>query len=224
MVRDEHHGNPLFAAQARHGLDDLAPAGRVEHRGRLVEHDALRLHGDHARDGDALLLSARKQVRRVHAKFIHPHLFERRVHPPADLLRRHAEILRREGYVVLDDVGDDLVVGVLKHHAHRAAHPEKLLLVGSVDPVYQHPALRGQQNCVQVLGERRFAGAVVAEHRHKRAGPDLQIQVLQRRLRLAGVGIAQMFDFDNRFHVVSFSISISFPSASPPKTETSFRF
>ena len=65
-------------------------------------------------DGDALLLPAGEQMRCVAAVFIHADLPQRVIHPLADLRRGDAEVLRREGDVLLHDVGYDLVIRVLK--------------------------------------------------------------------------------------------------------------
>lgn len=86
MVCDEHDRDALLTAELCRRVDHLAPSGRVEHGRRLVEHDALGLHGDDARDGDALLLSAGEQVRRVQAEVIHADLPEGCIHARADLL------------------------------------------------------------------------------------------------------------------------------------------
>ena len=193
MVRDEHDRDALLAAELRGRVDDLAPAGRIEHGRRLVEHDALGLHGDDTRDGHALLLPAGEQVRRVQAKIIHADLLERGIHPRAYFLRRDAEVLGREGHVVLDDVGDDLVIGILKDHAHRGAHGQEIVLVGRVHAVDVHLAAGRQQDGVEVLGERALAGAVVPQHGHERAARDLEREVAERGPLLAGVGKGQMF-------------------------------
>ena len=174
MVCDEHDRDALLTAELCRRVDHLAPSGRVEHGRRLVEHDALGLHGDDARDGDALLLPAGEQVRRVQTKIIHTDLPEGRVHARADLLRRHAEVLGCEGHIVLDDVCDDLVIGVLKDHAHRGAHGQKVIFVRRVHAVNIHLAAGRQQDGVEVLGERALAGAVVPEDGHERAARDLE--------------------------------------------------
>ena len=193
MMRNEHDRDALLAAEFGGRVNDLAPAGRVEHGRRLVEHDALGLHGDDARDGDALLLPAGEQVRRVQAKVIHTDLPEGGIHPRAYFLRRDAEVLGREGHVVLDDVGDDLVIGILKDHAHRGAHGQEILFVRRVHAVDIHLAAGRQQDGVEVLGERALAGAVVPQHGHERAARDLEREVAERGLRLAGVGKGQVF-------------------------------
>ena len=89
----------------------------------------LRPHGQHAGYGHALLLAAGEQVRRVQAVLVHAHGLERLVHAAAYLAALHAQVLRREGDVVLHDVGDYLVVRVLEDQADRAAHVQEPVLV-----------------------------------------------------------------------------------------------
>src|SRR4051794_22594966 len=62
LVRDEDHGH-AFAGHGLEYLEDLAGELRIERRGDLVEKHELRLHGERARDRDALLLPARELVR-----------------------------------------------------------------------------------------------------------------------------------------------------------------
>ena len=56
---------PLLPVQLVNGGQHLLPADGVQHGGGLVQHDALRLHGDDAGDGDPLLLTAGEQMGRV---------------------------------------------------------------------------------------------------------------------------------------------------------------
>ena len=86
MVRDQDHGDALFTVEPLDGIEHLAAALRVKHGSRLVEHDALRLHGQHACDGHTLLLSAGEQLRRIGPVFVHADGTERIIDAPADLL------------------------------------------------------------------------------------------------------------------------------------------
>ena len=124
-------------------------------------------------------------------EFIHADGLERRVDALADLLRRHAEVFRREGDVLLDDVGDDLVVRVLEHHADAAAHVEDARLIGGVDPVDEHLPLVREQDRVHVLGKRGLAGAVVPQHRHE--APLLDAQVDPAEDLPPVLGVAEMY-------------------------------
>ena len=208
MVRDQDHGDALFTVEPLDGIEHLAAALRVKHGSRLVEHDALRLHGQHACDGHTLLLSAGEQLRRIGPVFVHADGAERIVDAPADLLRRDAEVFGREGYILLDHVRDDLVVGVLKDHADVLPDGEQLFLVLRVHAVDVHAAAGGQQDGVEVLGQRGFAAAVVAEDGHEAPLPDRQVQPVKDDMCFSAVlrvvGVAQAADFDRCGHGLSF--------------------
>ena len=141
----------------------------IEHGGRLIEYDAARPHGDDSRDGHALLLPAGEQVRRVQTVVIHPDELQCLVHASADFLRGNAEVLRRKGNILFYDVGDHLIIGILEHHADRAADVDQKRLVGRVHAEYLHTAALRQEDRVKMLCQRGFAAAVVAEDGDKAA-------------------------------------------------------
>ena len=101
---------------------------------------AARPHGDDSRNGHALLLPAGEQVRRVQTVVIHPDELQCLVHASADFLRGNAEVLRRKGNILFYDVGDHLIIGILEHHADRAADVDQKRLVGRVHAVDVHLA------------------------------------------------------------------------------------
>ncbi len=59
---DRHAG---LMVQSLDSIEHLAPSLRVEHGGRLVKHDALRLHSKNARDSHTLLLAAGQKLRGI---------------------------------------------------------------------------------------------------------------------------------------------------------------
>ena len=195
---DEHHGDPLFPVEPLNGVYDLLPPHRVQHGGGLIQHDALRAHGQHARDGHPLLLPAGQKMGGVAGVFAHAHGGQGLVHPLPDLGGGHAQILRAEGHVLLHHAGDNLVIRVLEHHAHPAADVQQELLVAGVHAVHVHLARCGQENGVEVLGQGGFPRPVVAQHRHKLPRPDGQGDPVQHRggdALLGGVAEGEVFGF-----------------------------
>ena len=75
-------------------------------------------------------------------ELVHIHLLERIVHAAAYLLRLDAEIFRCESNIILNDVCDDLVIGILKNHADGTADIKEPVLVGGSYSVNKHLALR----------------------------------------------------------------------------------
>ena len=57
------------------------------------------------------------------------------VHPLTDLSRLNTEVFRCKGHIVLNNVCDYLIIGVLEHHAYGAAHLEQIVLIGGVNAV-----------------------------------------------------------------------------------------
>ena len=207
MVGDKDDGDAEFAVELTDNVHDLAAALRVEHGGRLIEHNAARHHGDNARDGDALLLSAGQTVRRLRAVFVHTDGMERIVHALADLCGRHAHVLQRKCYILLDHSGDQLVVRVLEHHRNGLADLVGVVFVAGVHHVNVAHAAGRQTDGVEAACECRFARAVVAEHRDELAAPDGQVYALEHRhgeLSVFGrVGVLQVFGFDDLTHLFS---------------------
>ena len=188
--------------QTGDGVDDLPASLGIQHGGGLVQGQDLGLHGQDPGDGHPLLLAAGEQMRRVHAEIIHAHLLESGVHPLADLLRGDAQILRREGHVVLHHVGDDLVVRILENHAHGAADVQELVLIGGVHVPDPDLAGGGQEDGVHVLEQGGFSGAVVAQDGHKASLGDLQIHAAEDLPLPLGVGEVYVFKTNDRFHMI----------------------
>ena len=127
LVGDDDHRILLFG-EALHDAEDLAGDLRVEGRGRLIEEQQLRFHGEHAGDGHALLLAAGK-LRRISLGAI------RQTDACEKLLRIR---LRLFPALAADDargIGDILEAGhvrekieMLEDHTGAAINPPELLL------------------------------------------------------------------------------------------------
>ena len=217
MVGDEHDRHAALAAETRDGGDDLVAAARVEHGRGLVKDDDPGPHGDDARDRDALLLSAGEKVRGMGAVFVHADLLQSLVHALADLRARHAEVFRGEGHVVLNHVGDKLVVRVLEDHADAAADLKNLVLLAAVDPVDNDAAGIGREDRVHMLGKRGFTAAVMAEDGDKAALVDLEIYPAEAFQFVPGVGEMHLFEADDA-HIVLSRLIILAGGASPSPT------
>ena len=103
--------------QPRNDREDLAPAAGIQHGRCFIEHQHLRLHRQHPRYGNALLLPAGKHMRCARGVLLHSHCGERRIHPFADLRARHAKVFRPERHVLFHDSRHELIVGILEHYA-----------------------------------------------------------------------------------------------------------
>ena len=204
VVGDQDDGDAVLPVQLAHDRHDLAPSLRVEHGGGLVEHHAARHHGDHARDGHALLLPAGQAVRRLRAVFVHADGLERLVHALADLRRRHTHVLQRERHVLLDDRGDQLVVRVLEHHGHGLAHLVGVVLVPRVHHIDIAHAAGRQADGVEAARERTLARAVMPQHGDELAAFNREVDPFQnghgKQAFLGRIGVLQVFGFDDFTH------------------------
>ena len=117
VMGDHENGDPFLAVQPFDGCHNLPSAEGVQHGGAFVEDDAFTLHGDGARDGDALLLTARELVSGMTGLFPHTDNVQCFVHAAADLSGGKTEVFASEGNVFFHNGGNKLVVGVLEHHA-----------------------------------------------------------------------------------------------------------
>ena len=116
---------------------------------------------------------------------------ERLIDAAPDFLRRHAEILRAECHVILDDGGDELVVGILEHHADLLPDAPDLVDILRIHAVDAADAARRQQQRVEVLCKRRLARAVRAEHGDKFSRLDGERDIRERPVL---VFLARMVD------------------------------
>ena len=157
------------------------------------------MHGQHAGDGDALLLPAGEPVRGVEPELIHPYPAQGLIHPAADLLGLHPQILRGKGHVVLHHAGYDLVVGILEHHSHLAAHGDQIGIHAGVQPLDQHSAFRRGEDGVAQLCDRGLARAVVAQYGDELPGLYLQVQVLQYRIGAVGISKGDVFELNDHW-------------------------
>ncbi|MPM84661.1 hypothetical protein SDC9_131734 [bioreactor metagenome] len=66
------------------------------------------------------------------------------IHPRAHFRLGHPQIFQRKGHVLFHHRRDDLVVGVLKHHAHPLADVVQMFFVFGVVLFYKHLTLFGQ--------------------------------------------------------------------------------
>ena len=120
FVGDDDHGH-FFVGQLLDGPQDFACQFRVEGRRRFVEQHDVRIHGQGAGDGYALLLAA-GQARRVFVPFLpQADLFQQLFRRRHDVFGLHALDDARRFEDVVEDGHMGKEVKVLEAHAHAAA-------------------------------------------------------------------------------------------------------
>ena len=152
-------------------------------------------------------------MRRVIAEFVHTDALQGLVHAAADLRRGNAKVFGRKRHIVLHDARNDLVVGILKHHADRPAHVKKVFLAARVHALDGHGTLRRHKNGVQELCKRGLAGTVVSEHGDERPRLDREADAGERVV--PGVGIAEGYVIESDDGICHLSL----PAAARPAGE-----
>ena len=89
------------------GGEHLLGRGRVEGRGRLVEHEDARVHGQHRADGDPLLLPARQGAQVAGPQVGDTEQVEGLLDAAAHRVGGEPELLHAVGELLLDGVGDE---------------------------------------------------------------------------------------------------------------------
>ena len=124
------------------------------------------------------------------------HFFKRLLYALGDVRAFDAEVFRTECHVVFHERCDELVVGVLEHHACGGANVVDVFFVLRIVARNTHAALVGHEQGIHVLRERRFAGAVAAQDTNEFAVGDMQIDASQHEA-LAIVGESNVGAIDH---------------------------
>ena len=202
---DHQHGD-AGVGQLLHQLQYLAHHLRVQGAGGLVEQDHVRVHGQSAGNGNALLLAAGKALGE-HIGFIGQADTGQQLLGTLGslLLALELEQLRGQAEVLLDgQVGEE--VEVLEHHAHLLAHGVNVGFV-HFHALKFDAAAGGDLQPVQAAQERGFAAAGGADQADHIAAVNVNVDALEDIQRggglfvafelLAAVGFGQAADFQN---------------------------
>ena len=166
VVGDEDRGDAEPALQLHQLLARLHAQLRVEVGERLVEQQHLRLDGEGARDGHALLLAAGELPGPAPGELGEPHEVEHGLRPGADLVARELSLLQPEGDVLFHrHVRPQRVV--LEHHAD-VALPRRG--AGDVPAADEHLSMLVLVEPGDQAKERGLAGARRPEEREELAG------------------------------------------------------
>ena len=163
-MRDHDHGHAV-AREILHYVEHLANHFRVERAGRLVEQHHIRVHGQRAHDGDALLLPAGKRRRIRVCLFGQAHALEQ-FHGALVrlLLGHHFQMDGRERDVFQHGLVREQVE-LLKHHAHTLADVVDVHTpLHDVRALKDHLAGRGHFQQVEAAQKRGFARTAGADH------------------------------------------------------------
>ena len=192
VVGDEQHRD----VQRPQDVGELAARGRVEVGRRLVEHQDLRLHGEHRGDGDPAALAEGEVVRRAVGVLRHPDRLERLRAPGARARRRAGRGSSGPKATSSRTVPmNSWSSGSWKTMPTRRRISSRLSLVTGSPETATLPR-PGHQDAVEVQHERGLAGAVGAEQRDPLALVDVEVDAVQR-LVAVGVGVGDALQVED---------------------------
>ena len=180
VLRDDD-GHAQVVDQSSHRRENVFGRGRVERRGRLVEHEHSRLRGEHRADRDPLLLAAREVAQRTRAQVGDAEQVEGLLDPLAHHVGRQAQLLHRVGELLFDGVGDEARERILSHVPDDLGHVPGLVLsrVTAVDRDATYKMASGEvgDESVDRAEQRRLARSCRTDDEAELALVDRQIDV-----------------------------------------------
>ena len=179
-----HDDGAALRMQLAQQPQELAAAAGVKAGNGLVEHEDVRLHGEHAGEGNAPLLAAgeRKGGDVTHGLGVEADAAYGFVNARGELRARDAEVSRAKGHVLANRAREQLALGILEHDAHAARGLARNAPAGWLLEL-------GQQ-----LHERGLARPRVAEKAEDLALAHLDRDVPQRRAAPTLVGKRHVLD------------------------------
>ena len=201
FMGDHHDGDaqpPVDVLQKRQ--DRLGGHG-IQRAGGLVAEQHLRIGGQGAGDGHALLLAA-GELRGIGVRLVRQaHDLQQLLHAPVGLLPRHMGQLQRIAHV-LRHGGLHQQVELLKDHAHALAQLPQLprVHVEDVLPVHQNPPGCGRLQPVHAADQRGLARAAQADDAEDLALLHVQAHVAHR-VHFPALGdecLGHIFQFQHR--------------------------
>ena len=188
---------------------------RIQHSSRFIQHNALRCHRDHTRNGNTLLLSAGQKVRRMERVLAHAHLCQSLIHTVADFRSRNTEIFRTKCHILFHNICYDLVVRILENHTHIAADGNQLIFIGSIHAADPDFSATGQQNRIKMLCKCGLTTAIAAENRNQTSFFDSQVHILKHNragcVINARISKAKVLRFDNFTHTATSTYGVQRP-------------
>jgi hypothetical protein len=137
----DHHHRGTSLPKAAHEAEKVIARGGVEPGGRLVEHEDLWTHREHAGDGHPSLLAAGERVRRPARQMGRAEQLEAPVDPLSHLALLQPEPARREGHILLHGGGEERRFGKLEDQPH----PSPQLVLSEhlrLRAIHEHPPTR----------------------------------------------------------------------------------
>ena len=200
-VLGEQHGDAEVVHEPLQRGQDLFGRTGIERRGRLVEHEHLRVAGEHRADRDALALPAGQRAQRAVPQVGEAEQVEGLLDAAAHDVGREADRLHAVGELVLDHVGDEARERVLRDDAddvgELARRVQPRVAAGDRDPPGERAAGEVRDQAVDAAQQRRLAAAGATHDQHQLALGHVQVDVREHGRRGAVVGDGDVLEADH---------------------------
>jgi cysteine synthase A len=196
FVGYHQHGH-AFLGKIDHGVEHLLDHFGIQRRGRLVEQHDLRVHGQSARDRDALLLAARQLAWKFMRLLRNFHAFQVFHRRRFGIFPRNMAHPDRGQRTVLQHGQMRKQIEALEHHADFAPHLVDVPQTGpEFDAVDDDPAFLKFLQRIDAADQRRFARTRRAANHDAFALCHIEVDVAQH-MKVAKP-LVQRRDADNR--------------------------
>ena len=128
----------------------------------------------------------------------HIHRLQRFLDAAVHFVVLYAQILQSEGNLLLHHRGDDLIVGVLKDHAHLAVDLGQVVVVFYVQSADGNASFIGNADPVEMLCKGGFPAPVVPENGDELALLHRKGNVLEYGLGILCIAEGKVFCFNDR--------------------------
>ncbi len=195
-MRHHDHGHAVLG-KVSHDAQHISHELGVERRGCLVKEHDVRVHGERAGDGHALLLAAGELAGHVVDAVCQANLGELFDGDLLGLLGGALEDLLLGNHHVLLHAEVREEVELLKHHAQVRAHGVDVHALGrDLGAINRDGAARGGLQQVDAAQHGGLAGAGGPQHHDHLAAVDVEVDALEDD-GLSVIGLVQVADLDD---------------------------
>ena len=162
MVGDKDHSDALFLVEMTDQFHHIPAGIGVQHGSGFIQHDAGCIGRNGTCNADSLLLSAGQTAGRYFALVEEPYRREAVLHSLTNFFGGNHLIFRTKGCVFFHTCADDLIIRVLKHHAHLLADLPQFFHISGILSVNPDGTFRREKKHIQMLRQGGFSAAVGA--------------------------------------------------------------
>ena len=200
-VFGHHHRDAEVVHEAGDRREHLFGRGGIEGGGGLVEHEHLRVCGEHGADGDPLQLARGELVERAVAEVGEAEQVEGLLDALAHHVGRDRELFHAVRELFFERVGHAAGEWILGQHAHDVGELARRVRarIAAVDrhASAEHAAGEVRHQTVDRAEQGRLAGSGAADHHAQLARGNRQVDVVQDGAIRVGIGDRHALEADH---------------------------